>query len=99
MPQILFCLWLAREIGIKGGLQKPADGYVQRRFGLLVWGFAITGLLPVLVFGGGIDQLEEPTAIISVMVDVAFVYFLFRVHRREWLGGPGPLEIAPLRKE
>ena len=99
LPQIIFCLWLAREIGIQGGQQKPPDGYVAKRFGLLVWGFAIAALLPVLVFGGGIDQLEEPTAVVSVVVDIALVYFLFRVHRREWLGGPGPLRIAPVRKE
>ena len=33
--------------------------------------------------------------LVSGLVGVAFVYFLFRVHRREWLGGPGPLEIHP----
>ena len=25
---------------------------------------------------------------------VALIYLLFRVHRREWLGGPGPLEVG-----
>ncbi len=31
----------------------------------------------------------------SGVVNVVFVYYLFRVHRREWLGGPGPARGAP----
>jgi len=93
LPQIAFCLVLAREIGVQGARQSPADGYVAKRFGLLVWGFAAVGVLPVLAFGGGLAELEQPTLLVSTLVNVAFVYFLFRVHRREWLGGPGPLEI------
>jgi hypothetical protein len=27
------------------------------------------------------------------------VYYLFRVHRRTWLGGPGPLEVHPPTRE
>lgn len=99
LPQIVFCLWLAREIGIQGARQKPADSYVAKRFGLLVWAFALIGVLPVLAFGGDVDQLVGATQIVSTLVNVAFVYFLFRVHRREWLGGPGPLEISPVRQE
>ena len=35
------------------------------------------------------------TVLSASLVNVAFIYYLFRVHRREWLGGPGPLEIRP----
>jgi hypothetical protein len=41
------------------------------------------------------DQLVNTTVLVSTVVDLALVYFLFRVHRREWLGGPGPLLIHP----
>jgi hypothetical protein len=75
--------------------RSPPDGYVAKRFGLLVWGFALAGVLPVLAIGGDVTQLESPTLVLSALVNVAFVYFLFRVHRREWLGGPGPLEVQP----
>jgi hypothetical protein len=92
LPQIVFCLWLAREIGIQSTRQDPRDAYVAKRFGLLVWGFGVVAVLPVLTFGGGLARLESTTVLFSTLVDVAFVYFLFRVHRREWLGGPGPLE-------
>jgi hypothetical protein len=98
LPQIAFCLVLAREIGLLGMSQTPADGYVAKRFGLMVWGFALVAVLPVLAIGGEVDQLEGVTLAVSSLVNVAFVYLLFRVHRRTWLGGPGPLEIHPARR-
>jgi hypothetical protein len=92
---VAFCLVLARAIGIKGAQQIPPDGYVAKRFGLLVWAFAVVGVLPVLAIGGDLDQLVSTTLLFSTLVNVAFVYLLFRVHRRVWLGGPGPLEVHP----
>jgi hypothetical protein len=98
LPQIAFCLLLSRELAILGDAQSPRDGYVAKRFGLLVWGFALLAVLPVVTLGGGIDRLAGPTQLVSLLVSVAFIYSLFRVHRREWLGGPGPLEIQPRRR-
>lgn len=98
LPQIAFCLVLCREIGMLGPRQTPQDAYLAKRFGLLVWGFAVVGVLPVIALGGGVTQLESTTLAFSTLVNVAFVYFLFRVHRRTWLGGPGPLEIHPRRQ-
>jgi hypothetical protein len=95
LPQVAFCLVLAREIGMLGARQEPTDRFVVKRFGLLVWGFALVAVLPVVAIGGGLEQLETPTAVLATLVTVAFIYHLFRVHRREWLGGPGPLEIHP----
>ena len=95
LPQIAFCLWLAREIGVQGALQEPRDAYVAKWFGLLVWGFAAIAVLPVLTLGGGLARLAPTTLLVSTLVDLAFVYVLFRVHRRTWLGGPGPLEVHP----
>jgi hypothetical protein len=97
LPQIAFCLWLSREIGLQGAQRDPPDDYAPKRFGLLVWGFGLLAVLPVLVLGGGFDQLLSTTEVVSWLVNVAFIYYLFRVHRREWLGGPGPLEIHPRR--
>ena len=48
LPQLLFCLLLAREIGVLATLQEPRDAYVAKRFGLLVWGFALAAVLPVV---------------------------------------------------
>ena len=97
LPQIAFCLVLAREIGVLGALQSPPDRYVEKRFGLLVWGFGLLAVLPVVTLGGGVESLAGPTQLVSLLVSVVFVYTLFRVHRREWLGGPGPLEVQPRR--
>lgn len=93
LPQTPFCLLLARAIGVLGAQQSPSDGYVATRFGLLVWGFAVVGVLPVLALGGDLSVLEGPTQLVSTLVNVVFIYLLFRVHRRRWLGGPGPLEV------
>ena len=98
LPQLVFCLFLAREIGLAGASRKPPDGYVAKRFGLLVWAFALAGVLPVLALGGNVTQLEWPTLAVSSAASVALVYLLFRVHRREWLGGPGPLEVRPRKQ-
>ncbi len=95
LPQIVFCLFLARDIGLLAGNRRPADGYVAKRFGLLVWGFGLVAVLPVLAIGGEVTALETPTLVVSTLVSVSLIYLLFRVHRREWLGGPGPLEIRP----
>jgi hypothetical protein len=97
LPQIVFCLLLSREVGMRGAAQSPRDQYVAKRFGLLVWGFGLVAVLPVITLGGGVDQLAGPTQLVSLLVSVLFIYSLFRVHRREWLGGPGPLEIHPAR--
>jgi hypothetical protein len=98
LPQIAFCLLLSREIGLLGATQTPSDRRVAKRFGLLVWGFALVAVLPVLTLGGGLDQLASTTQLVSLLVSVWFIYSLFQVHRRTWLGGPGPLEIQPARK-
>jgi len=94
LPQLTFCLVLALAVGRAGADLEPADDYVAKRFGLLVWGFALLAVLPVVALGGEVTWLEDPTQLFSVLVNVALVYLLFRVHRREWLGGPGPLEIG-----
>ena len=95
LPQLAFCLLLVREIGLRGAEQSPPDGYVAKRFGLLVAGFAVVAVLPVIALGGDVEALVPATLVVSAVVNVVFVYHLFRVHRREWLGGPGPLELDP----
>lgn len=95
LPQIAFCLLLCREIGVRGALQEPPDKQAERRFGLLVWGFAVVAVLPVVALGGGVAQLENATVVVSMLVNLALIWSLFAFHRRAWLGGPGPLEVQP----
>jgi hypothetical protein len=91
LPQTVFSLALARTIGRQAELQQPRDRFVAGRYGVLTWAFAALVVLPVVAYGGGVDNLVTPTLVGIGLVNVAFVYYLFRVHRREWLGGPGPL--------
>ena len=93
LPQTVFSLLLARAVGRAGEDQRPRDRFVAGRFGVLTWGFAALLVLPAIAYGGGVDALVDPTLIGIGVVNVAFVYYLFRVHRRTWLGGPGPLQV------
>lgn len=95
LPQTVFGLVLARTIGRAAEQQVPRDRFVAGRYGVLTWAFAALVVLPVIAYGGGVDALVNPTLLGIGLVNVVFVYYLFRVHRREWLGGPGPLEVHP----
>lgn len=95
LPQTVFSLLLARAIGRQGELREPRDTYAAGRFGVLTWAFGVLIVLPAVAYGGGVDGLVNPTLIGIGLVNVAFIYYLFRVHRREWLGGPGPLLVHP----
>jgi hypothetical protein len=99
LPQTAFSLMLARAIGRQAELQEPRDRFVAGRYGVLTWAFAALIVLPAVAYGGGVDALVDPTLVGIGLVNVVFIYYLFRVHRRTWLGGPGPLEIHPEKHE
>ncbi len=88
LPQNLFGFFLAREIARTG--QFTRDRYLAGRFGVLSWGFAALIVLPAIVYGGGLTELETPTLVLIGGVDIAFIYYLFASHRRTALAGPGP---------
>jgi hypothetical protein len=91
LPQTVFSLLLARGIGRAAEVREPRDRFVAGRFGVLTWAFAALVVLPAIAYGGRVDALVAPTLVGIGVVNLAFVYYLFRVHRREWLGGPGAL--------
>jgi hypothetical protein len=99
LPQAAFSLVLARKIGREAETQQPRDTFVAGRYGVLTWAFGAIIVLPVIAYGGGVDGLVNPTLIGIGLVNVVFVYYLFRVHRRTWLGGPGPLLVHPRPRE
>jgi hypothetical protein len=90
LPQAVYCLLLVREIGMLATRQQPRDRYAAARAGLLVWGFAVLAVLPALVLGGRLQALTAPTLVLALLVNLSLIWFLLRVHRRTWLGGPGP---------
>jgi hypothetical protein len=99
LPQTVFSLMLARAVGRAAELQRPRDRYVAGRFGVLTWGFGALLVLPAIAYGGGVDALVGPTLVGIGVVNLAFVFYLFRVHRRTWLGGPGPVVVRPGQRE
>jgi hypothetical protein len=75
LPQLAFCILICGAVG-------PRAEDLAGRFGVLRWVFLALVVAPVLVFGGGLDALAVPTAVVAVLADVYFVYLLFRVSRR-----------------
>jgi len=98
LPQTLFSLFLVRAIGRAAIDQQPRDVFVAGRFGVLTWGLATLVVLPVVAYGGGVDALVTPTLLLIGIVNIAVIYYLFRVHRRTWLGGPVPHEVHPVKR-
>ena len=60
-----------------------------------MWAFALLVVLPPVAIGGDVQVLDDVTVGAAFVVNLAFIYYLFRVHRRTWLGGPGPLLVHP----
>jgi hypothetical protein len=98
LPQTLFSLFLVRTVGRAAIDQEPRDVFVAGRFGVLTWGLAALLVLPVVAYGGGVDALVTPTLLLIGIVNIAVIYYLFRVHRRTWLGGAVPHEVHPVKR-
>ncbi len=81
LPQTLFCLVLCMSLG---RLAHEAGDRESDRFGLLRWVFAAVALGPVLVYGGGVEALATPVAVLAVLADVALIYYVFKVSRRSY---------------
>ena len=75
LPQTLCCLVLCVS------LAALVTGRRQRWFAGLRWLFAVVAAGPVLVYGGRVDALAAPLAVLAVVANVALVYQLFAVHR------------------
>jgi len=72
LPQIAFSYVLSGAVaGLVGG--RPA-----RRFRALRWAFVVAAAGPVLLYGGGVDVLLVPLAVVTVAANVYLVYLLFR---------------------
>jgi hypothetical protein len=95
VPEAFFLLWLARTIGQAAVDRQPRDRFVAGRFGVLTWAAGALIALPPLAYSSGDKGTRDWTLAAIGLVPWLFVYYLFRVHRREWLGGPGPLEVHP----
>jgi hypothetical protein len=81
LPQTAFCIVLCTALCT---LADRAGETEATRFGLLRWAFVAVALGPVLVYGGGVDELTAPVAVLAVLANVALVYYVFKVSRRPY---------------
>ncbi len=91
LPQTLCCLMLCAS------LTAVVSGPRRRWFSALRWLFGVVALGPVLVYGGHVDALATPLAVLAVLANVALIYQLFAVSTRPELQGPrtGPSSGPP----
>jgi hypothetical protein len=82
LPQLAFSFVLCGAVGALVGSQ------LSRRFEVLRWGFVVAAAGPVLLYGGGIDVLLLPLAVLAVSVNLSLVYLLFRASTE--VHGPFP---------
>lgn len=101
LPQLAFSFVLCREVAVLV-TPAPAAGTEQvRRVGdqlagryrILSWLFGVAAAGPVLLYGGGVDLLLTPLAVLTVAANVYLVYLLFRtsslIHPRPPRGAEG----------
>ena len=79
VPQTVFCLTLVLSLST---LAERAGDPEAGRLALLRTAYLAVLVLPVIVYGGGVDALGVPAAVLSVVSNVALVYYTFKVSRR-----------------
>lgn len=90
VPPTTFCLLLCVSLAT---LAERAGEREARRLVALRTGYVVVLVGPILVYGGGVDALAVPVAVLSVLANVALVYVTFTVSKRPWSrteGSPSP---------
>lgn len=100
LPQLGFLALLSLVLG-----RRAADAGDR---GAAAWGstaatcFLAAAVLPVLVFGGGVDGLETPSYAVATLALLLLVWLLFAWSSRPWVTaaspestGPGPAPLSP----
>jgi hypothetical protein len=92
LPQAVFCIVLCTSLT---ALAERSGAAESLRWGVLRWLFVAVAAGPVLVYGGGLDALATPLAVLAVLANVALVYYLFKVSRRPAFGASHDV-VAPV---
>lgn len=71
LPQLAFSFMLCSALA-------PVSESLAGRFAVLRWVFVAVAAGPVLVFGGGVEALRSPIALLVVGANIYLVYLLFR---------------------
>lgn len=80
LPQLAFSIMLCASVASLAA--DEAD--IVRRFSWLRWVFVALVFAPILLYGGGVDALLIPIAVVTVAANVYLIYLLFRVSRRPY---------------
>ena len=82
VPQTVFCLLLSHSLATLA--ERADEPKVAGRLRLLRTAYVAVLAGPVLVYGGGVDTLATPVAVLSVVTNVGLVYLTFSVSRRAY---------------
>ena len=82
LPQILFTALLCHALS--GPAEAAGDARAARWLRLTRTATIVIGLLPVLVFGAGLDALEITSYLAAAIVAVLLVWLLFAYASRPW---------------
>jgi hypothetical protein len=94
LPQLAFLALLSHVLARRAATAEDPRAAAWLR--ILLTGFVVAALLPVLVFGGGVDALEGPADAAAVVLLVGLIWLLFSYSVRPWAGaqetrrGPHP---------
>ena len=79
---LLLCLSLSKAAEADGDLR--AANWLR----MLVTAIAVVAVLPVLVFGGDIEELADPASLAVQIVYIVLVWLMFQYSGRLWAGAP-----------
>jgi hypothetical protein len=97
LPQVGFAALLAHCL--LGRAYEAGDTRAAAWLKFLRVGFVAVALLPVLVFGAGVDALELPTYLLATVLLLALIFLLFAWAGRPWAGEPPTRRGPPLPQE
>jgi hypothetical protein len=75
LPQLAFSFMLCTALA-------PVSDWLSGRCTVLRWVFVAVAAGPVLVFGGGVEVLRSPIALLVVGANIYLVYLLFQASRQ-----------------
>lgn len=85
LPQLVFSILLC---GAAAALAREPASDVAQRFRMLRVLFGVLVVAPALVYGGGVDALLVPVAVVTVLANVYLIYLLFRISRHAYVMAP-----------
>ena len=86
LPQLGFAALLCHCL--VGRAAEAGDNRAAAWLKFLRVGFVAVALLPVLVFGAGVDALEVPTYLLATVLLLTLIFLLFAWSPRPWATGP-----------